>query len=494
MHSINAARSILLVTLWVGGLLLPGQSASAQYLHVGGGSTLSAPELYNGSVNPSVGGQLAIRAKYTDLFQVYGGIAYGVGASLEGGVSLRPWQEQSLDPYVQVGFGRYLASSNNATSVIPIGVGFEYRFNDRTGVFIEIEHRWSAFEGPDREERSWTPRIGISYRLNNDNEKPPPLPPLAVDSMAIDTLEAGRFGGQRFDPDRYPGMVLVPDGMFIMGLTAEDPLALQNAGRKHVTVNAFYIDEHEVTNADYQAFLNDMPREQRDLYLPDSTIWAEVRSQESWQTYFRSPLFEDYPVIGVTWEQARDYCQALNKRLPTEAEWEYAARARHLGRIYPWDGFDTRTNDGLYLANYNPARGGYAADGFAFTSPVDAFPANDWGLYGMTGNVAEWVRDSYTPSYEDISDFNPYHKDEEEPRRVVRGGSWTSSAFYIGVAARDTQHKSEPSATVGFRCVREVSALEQDFRVPNGPVTPPAAPVSSTGAGGTPTGPAGGTQ
>lgn len=474
MQAMNAARYFFIVALGLIGVLATVPSATAQYLHVGGGSTLQHNALTSGTLRPTVGGQVALRAKYTDLFQVYGGLTYGTGASLEGGVSLRPWQGQSLDPYVQVGFGRYVASSSNATSTIPLGFGFEYRFNERVGLFLEIEHRWSAFEEPARNERAWTPRIGISYRLNRD-EEPPALPPLVADSMEADTVEAGRFGGQRFDPDRYPGMVLVPDGMFIMGLTAEDPLSLQNAGRKHVTVNAFYIDAHEVTNADYREFLSEMPREQRDLYLPDSTIWAEVRSQESWATYFRSPLFEDYPVIGVTWEQARDFCEAQNKRLPTEAEWEYAARARHLGRIFPWDGFDTRTPDGEFLANYNPARGGYAADGYAFTSPVDAFPPNDWDIYGMTGNVAEWVRDAYTPSYEDLSDFNPFHQDEEEPRRVVRGGSWTSTAFYIGVAARDTQHMSEPSATVGFRCVREVSVLEQDFRVPNEPPAPPAA-------------------
>lgn len=476
MRSISFVRYAAWVVLLVGSLTLSVSSASAQYLHVGGGSTLIEPGP-DGTWDPSVGGQLALRAKYTDLFQVYGGITYGTGASLEGGVALRPWQEQSLDPYVQVGFGRYVAS-NDAQSVIPVGGGIEYRINDRTGFFLEVEHRWSSFEEPAREQRSWTPRIGVSYRLTEKPE-PPEVPLVTTDSLVMaDTAEAGRFGGPRFDPNRYPDMVLVPDGMFIMGLTAEDPLALQNAGRKHVTVNAFYIDQYEVTNEDYRAFLSEMPEEERDLYLPDSTIWAEVRSQESWDTYFRSALFRDYPVIGVTWEQASDYCETYGKRLPTEAEWEYAARGPHLGRIYPWDGFDTRTRDGEYLANYNPARGGYAADGYAFTAPVDAFAPNDWDIYGMTGNVAEWVRDAYTPSYDDLADFNPFHEDEEEPLRVVRGGSWTSSAFYIGVAARDTQHMNEPSATVGFRCVREVSATEQDVAVPN---EPPAEPGTAPG-------------
>jgi formylglycine-generating enzyme required for sulfatase activity len=269
------------------------------------------------------------------------------------------------------------------------------------------------------------------------------------------------------DPDttdedsRYEDMSLIPDGTYIIGLTDEDPLSLQTAGRKRVTISAFHLDKYEVTNADYREYLDELSADERQARLPDSTVWGRARSQESWTAYFRGELFSDHPVVGVTWRDARAYCQANNKRLPTEAEWEYAARGGHLGRVYPWPGLGTQNEEGDYLANYNPNEG-YAFDGYAFTAPVDALPPNDWGLYNMAGNVAEWTRDAYNPSYENISDFNPRYEDEEESRRVVRGGAWNSSAFFIGVGVRNTQPRDEASTSIGFRCVREVSSAQPD--------------------------------
>lgn len=262
------------------------------------------------------------------------------------------------------------------------------------------------------------------------------------------------------EDSRYEGMSLIPDGTYIMGLTDEDPLSIQTAGRKRITISAFHLDQYEVTNADYREYLNELPADERQARLPDSTVWSGARSQESWTAYFRGELFSDHPVIGVTWDDARAYCQAEDKRLPTEAEWEYAARGGHLGRVYPWPGLGTQNGEGDYLANYNPNEG-YAFDGYAFTAPIDAFPPNDWGLYHMAGNVAEWTRDAYTPSYENISDFNPRY-DEGGERRVVRGGAWNSSAFFIGVGVRDTQPRDEASTAIGFRCVREVSSAQPD--------------------------------
>jgi formylglycine-generating enzyme required for sulfatase activity len=132
-----------------------------------------------------------------------------------------------------------------------------------------------------------------------------------------------------------------------------------------------------------------------------------------------------------------------------------------VGRIYPWEGLSTRDQDGDYLANYHPSQG-YSVDGYAFTAPVDAIPQNGWNLYNMAGNVAEWTRDAYTPSYDNLSDFNPLHEDGDEPRHVVRGGAWNSNASFIGVGMRDTQPKEEASADVGFRCVREVTIQHQE--------------------------------
>lgn len=276
------------------------------------------------------------------------------------------------------------------------------------------------------------------------------------------------------DTSRYEEMVLIPSGTFIMGLTDEDPLSLQNAGRKRVTVSPFYLDQYEVTNAEYRDYLSQLSPEERTERLPDSTAWSEARTQDSWTAYFRSDYYADYPVVAVTWTEARAYCQAQNKRLPTEAEWEYAARAGHLGRIYPWEGLSARGQGGEYLANFKPSSG-YSADGYAFTAPVDEFPPNDWDLYNMAGNVAEWTRDAYTPSYDNLSDFNPSYRDENEPRRVIRGGAWNSNASFIGVGMRDTQRRDEASVDVGFRCAREVTSLDREE----------ATGEDTTGAGGT---------
>jgi len=263
------------------------------------------------------------------------------------------------------------------------------------------------------------------------------------------------------DTSRYEESIKVPSGTFIMGLAAEDPLSLQKAGRKRVTISSFYIDQYEVTNGEYREYLSQLSPEKRTERMPDSTAWNRARMQENWEVYFRSDYYSKYPVLAVSWKEARAYCKAQNKRLPTEAEWEYAARANHLGRVYPWEGMSTRGQDGDYLANYKPPDG-YTADGYAFTAPVDAFPPNNWGLYNVAGNVAEWTQDAYTPSYENISDFNPRYQDEEEPRRVVRGGAWNSDSFSIGVGARDTQRKDKPSVSIGFRCVRDVGVLGQE--------------------------------
>ena len=290
---------------------------------------------------------------------------------------------------------------------------------------------------------------------------PAPAPSDEASSGEDPTGEEAERASPTSSPDtsRRNGAVQVPSGAFIMGLTDEDPLSIQSAGRKRVTVSAFFIDRREVTNAEYRDYLRQLSSEARADRLPDSTAWAQARTEESWEAYFRSDYYSNYPVVGLTWNEARAYCQAQGKRLPTEAEWEYAARAGNLGRVYPWNGLTTRGRSGDYLANFKPPEG-YAADGHAFTAPVGTFPPNDWGLYDMAGNVAEWTRDAYTPSYDNLSDFNPYYQDEEESRRAVRGGAWNSDSFFIGVGVRDTQPRDEASIEIGLRCASEAASLE----------------------------------
>ena len=248
--------------------------------------------------------------------------------------------------------------------------------------------------------------------------------------------------------------VLVPDGTFIMGLFDEDPLRLQQAGLKRVTVSSLYVDKYEVSNREYRAWAEGQPDMQ-----PDPAAWEDAGAVVARDSYYEGASFADYPVVAVTWNQAQAYCEAQGGRLPTEAEWEYVARSGRAGGIYPWDGPEPRAANGGYLANYNPGRGGYAADGYAFTAPVAAFPSTPWGIYNIAGNVAEWTLDNYTPSYSNIGDFNPRFESEEETLHIVRGGSWDSDAFYIGVGVRTSQEEDEASIYTGFRCVRELGAM-----------------------------------
>ncbi len=300
--------------------------------------------------------------------------------------------------------------------------------------------------------------LKVSFGIGSEDE---PSDGQEPDRSSPDPGEEDPVKASRPDTSRHGESIKVPSGTFIIGLFAEDPLSLQNAGRKRVSVSSFYVDQHEVTNAEYREYLSQLSPEEREEKMPDSTAWGEARMQENWEVYFRSEYYSEYPVLAVTWNEARAYCQAQDKRLPTEAEWEYVARGGHVGQVYPWEGISTRNQEGDYLANFNPPEG-YTADGYAFTAPVDAFPPNDWGLYNVAGNVAEWTLDAYTPSYDNISDFNPHHRDEDESRRVVRGGAWNSDSFNIGVGVRDVQPKDSASVSVGFRCVRDVGVPDQE--------------------------------
>ena len=282
-------------------------------------------------------------------------------------------------------------------------------------------------------------------------------------------------------------MVRLPDGTFIMGLTDEDPYNLQTAGRKRITVSSFYIDRFEVTNAEYREWLSTLSGTERDERLPDSLAFREGATRLNFSTYFYTSTYDEFPVVAVTWEEAREYCKWDGKRLPTEAEWEYAARAGRVGGVYPWRGFSPQDRYGRFLANYHPGRQGQAADGYAFTAPVGSYPGSSWGLHDMAGNVAEWVFDAYSPTYTELAGLDPAYTDPEETRHVIRGGSWSSDARQIGVGFRSFEEKDNPTPQVGFRCAADISQVEgtqRRFGPPGGGQQQPPPPPGQGGGQG----------
>lgn len=417
--------------------------------------------------------------------------------------------------------------------------------------------------------------------------------------------------GNNWHPEKPYGMTLIPGGAFIMGKSDDDLAQVQDAPTKTVTVRAFYMDETEITNAEYRQFvywvrdsilrtklailadeigmtpedggigeyafkgadtsnmtvyekymmdnysglgptgyegykLNrdvdlifdtaEYPDEyyaevmdtmylsmdesyngqrtwdvskfeyqykymdiekaaknrnlsRKDVIVnetvrvyPDTTAWIRDFSysynEPMHNDYFWHDAYGDYPVVGVSWKQANAFCnwrtlyknayqksrgkQYVNKfRLPSEAEWEYAARGGLQGATFPWGGPYAKNDRGCFMANFKPLRGDYAADQALYTVEADAYEPNDYDLYNMAGNVSEWVYGSYDPaSYEFTASFNPSVNDPNNQRKVVRGGSWKDVAYYLQVSSRDYEYADSARSYIGFRTVQDYMGLQ----------------------------------
>ena len=214
---------------------------------------------------------------------------------------------------------------------------------------------------------------------------------------------------------------------------------------------------------------------------PDTTCWVNdfpnANNESYMRLYFSSPAYNDYPVVGVTWEQAEAFCAWRTNyllrslglqaryiqryRLPTEIEWEYAARGKE-GNPYPWEGQEMKNEKGCFYANFKPDEGNYTDDGNLITSKVGIYGANSNGLFDMAGNVAEWTSTVYTEAgVAAMADLNPelsYNAAAEDPyilkRKSVRGGSWKDPLSYIRSAWRTWEYQNQPRSYIGFRCVR----------------------------------------
>ena len=251
-----------------------------------------------------------------------------------------------------------------------------------------------------------------------------------------------------------------------------------------VRVDSFWVENEGI----YSKTITRPLREPKDLktnsiicVYPDTAVW--VRDFEySFNDpllygYFSMPGYSDYPVVGVTWEQAHAFCHwrtnllrnqgkqvAHQYRLPTEAEWEYAARGGRRAAMYPWGDKYARDSEGCFMANFKPYRGSYHNDTGAATMAVGKFKPNDFGLYDMAGNVAEWTASSHSnTSNLQIHDMNPefpYVARKDDPailkRKVVKGGSWKDISYYLQCGTRTYEYQNEARSFIGFRCVRSV--------------------------------------
>lgn len=227
---------------------------------------------------------------------------------------------------------------------------------------------------------------------------------------------------------------------------------------------------------------------------PDTLVWvrdfAFSYNEPQTTNYFSHPAYDDYPVVGVTWDQAKAFCawrtMYLNTarqgkdlatqgdfRLPTEYEWEYAARGGRNTAPYPWGGPYIRNDKGCFLANFKPGRGNYTDDGGFYTVKVYSYNPNDYGLYNMAGNVAEWTITAYDEaSNSTVHDLNPsYYYNAKEgddkvlKRKVIRGGSWKDIGFYLQNSTRAYEYQDSAKSYIGFRCVMDFLGRSiDDFR------------------------------
>lgn len=347
-------------------------------------------------------------------------------------------------------------------------------------------------------------------------EEPPP----AKDERSKPVERASGFAAtvlERHEPESAPpeGMVWIPGGEFSMG--SSDPRAgghchepMSDARPIHrVAISGFFMDRTEVTNAEFARFVaathyvtvaeraptaEEMPGVPASERVPGSSVFSPTAvavpldQPLRWWRYVAHASWKrpdgpgsslegrsEHPVVHVGYEDAVAYADWAGKQLPTEAEWEFAARGGRTGKLYPWG--DELTPAGQYVANiyqgdFPVAGQDRALDGFAGSAPVGSYPPNDFGLYDMAGNVWEWVADYYRsdtyarragPSVlrDPAGPDDSY--DPAEPRvkkRVQRGGSFLCTSDYCTRYMVGTRGKAEPRSPtnhVGFRCVKRVS-------------------------------------
>jgi formylglycine-generating enzyme required for sulfatase activity len=297
--------------------------------------------------------------------------------------------------------------------------------------------------------------------------KPESAPSVAATPASVDSVAAASAPVAPAPANSCPeGMVFIPAGQFFMGSDAKEAAANQKPSH-NVTLNGFCMDLYEVTAKQYLecSKVGKCRRATPDVEWPNITP-ADKKTYSALCT-IADPEKGDHPVNCVTWEMASTYCKNNDRRLPTEAEWEYATRGPD-GRVYPW-GDEAPTaqhlnacgSECLAWAKQNkvsqqfPGALYQADDGFATTAPVGKFPAgrSRFGPYDVVGNVWEWVADWEAP-YQAGDQKNPTGPDKGQ-KRVIRGGAWNGSfPEWLHPAFRYAQDPKSQSHGVGFRCAK----------------------------------------
>lgn len=420
----------------------------------------------------------------------------GCGSSNKGelvGVNDRPYFEDiDLKGMVFINQGNYTMGAGaqntiygDATTTQPRKMQISSFFMDETEI-TNNEYRQFVYYVRDSVARRILGEAGIEGFLIEEDELGEPLdPPMLNKKSKIDYKDAD------------VRQALIDGGFYVVDLNHRRVvdaskmnyeyyyINFQDAAKKENGVNArsehkgsmFAVRPKGLNNRSSQVV-----HEYLNIY-PDTLCWihdyAYSMNEDFTRTYFSSPAYDNYPVVGVSWRQAKafcvwrsnmlnqylesiDYTQLNDFRLPTESEWEFAARGGIASQSYPWGGPYVRNPNGCFLANYEPLKGAYDDDGGVKTLMVGHYAPNDYGLYDMAGNVSEWCLDAYNEStYQVANAQTPYYnydaKDEDQlamKRKVVRGGSWKDQKYFIQVQTRTYEFMDTAKCYIGFRCVQ----------------------------------------
>lgn len=291
--------------------------------------------------------------------------------------------------------------------------------------------------------------------------------------------------GDKATIEKIDQMIVTPENR-IFGKKEIDPMKLVYQSEKFDLKEAAKLENKNKPRSMF------VKKEQIRVY-PDTLVWIRDFSysynEPMAKRYYAHPAFGNYPVVGVSWKQATAFCdwrtQYMNAflegkkratesdfRLPTEAEWEYASRGGRSQSMFPWGNYYLRNKKGCLLANFKPGRGNYPEDGGFYTVRADAYWPNDFGLYCMAGNVAEWTSSLYYEgAYNFQHDMNPdirYNAQDQDPprmkRKVIRGGSWKDVGYFLQVSTRNYEYQDTSKSYIGFRSVIDLPATQSRRR------------------------------